>query len=125
MSCKDLGDISQDILKTSWKTKNCYAEDVLKTCLEEVLKTCLEVILKTCLEEVLKTCLEDVLKTCLEDVLKTYLENVFKTSWRKKKKEWGYMYLTNLNVCVSNKSIFQKSICDESKANPKSLIRTQ
>ena len=26
-----LEDISQDILKTSWKTKNCYAEDVFKT----------------------------------------------------------------------------------------------
>ena len=28
---QDLEDISQDGLKTSWKTKNCYAEDVLKT----------------------------------------------------------------------------------------------
>ena len=35
----------EDVLKTSWKTKNCYAEDILKTCLEDVLKTswrCLE-----------------------------------------------------------------------------------
>ena len=32
----------QDVFKTSWKTKNCYAEDMLKTsstCLEDVLKT--------------------------------------------------------------------------------------
>ena len=29
----------EDVLKTSWKTKNCYAEDVLKTCLEDVLET--------------------------------------------------------------------------------------
>ena len=85
-------DILQDVLKTSWKTKNWYAEDVLKTCLEDVLKTCLE----------------DVLKTCLEEVLKTCLESIFKTSWRQKK--WGYLYLTNPNVCVSNKSIFHKSI---------------
>ena len=28
----------QDAFKTSWKTKNCYAEDVLKTCLEDVLR---------------------------------------------------------------------------------------
>ena len=28
----------EDVLKTSWKTKNCYAEDVLKTCLEDLLK---------------------------------------------------------------------------------------
>ena len=39
------------VLKTSWKKKNCYAEDVLKTCLEDVSNTCLEHILKTCLED--------------------------------------------------------------------------
>ena len=37
---KRLEDVSQirleDVLKTSWKTKNCYAEDVLKTCLEDM-----------------------------------------------------------------------------------------
>ena len=47
MSWRRLEDILQDVLKTSWKTKNCYAEDVLKTCLEDVLKTCLEDVLKT------------------------------------------------------------------------------
>ena len=26
----------QDVLKTSWKMKNCYDEDVLKTCLEDM-----------------------------------------------------------------------------------------
>ena len=34
-----LEDILQDVLKTSWKTKNCFAKDVFKTCLEDVLKT--------------------------------------------------------------------------------------
>ena len=29
----------QDVFKTSWKTKNCYAEDVLKTSSRQVLKT--------------------------------------------------------------------------------------
>ena len=29
----------QDVLKTSWKTKNCYAKDVLKTSWRHVLKT--------------------------------------------------------------------------------------
>ena len=40
-SWRRLEDISQGVLKTSWKTKNCYIclEDVLKTCLEDVLKT--------------------------------------------------------------------------------------
>ena len=81
-SVRHLEDILQDVLKTSWKTKNCYAEDVLKTCLEDVLKTCLEDVLKTFLEDVLKTCLEDVLKTFLEDILKTCPEDVLKTLWR-------------------------------------------
>ena len=76
------------------KTKNSYAEGVFKT--------------------YWKTCLENVLKTCLEDVLKAYLEEVFKTSWRQTK--------CLLGISVSNKSkcesIFNKSISDESKANP-------
>ena len=29
----------QDVFKTSWKTKNCYAEDLLKTSWRHVLKT--------------------------------------------------------------------------------------
>ena len=29
----------QDIFETSWKTKNCYAEDVLKTSSRHILKT--------------------------------------------------------------------------------------
>ena len=32
----------ENVLKTSRKTKNCYAEDVFKTCLEDVLRTYLE-----------------------------------------------------------------------------------
>ena len=97
--------------------KNCYAEEVLKNvlkaCLEDFLETFLEDVLKVCLDDVLKACLEGVLKTCLEDALKTCLENVFKTSSGQKK--WGYLYLTNLNVCVSNKSIFHKSVSDDLK----------
>ena len=75
------------------------------------------------LEDVLKTCLEDVLKTCLEDVLKTYLEDVFKTSWRQTKCLLG-ISVSNKSKCVylwSNKSIFNKSISDKSKANPKCI----
>ena len=34
-------------MKTSWKTKNCYAEDVLKTSWRHVLKACLKDVLKT------------------------------------------------------------------------------
>ena len=80
---------------TSWKTKNCYAEDVFKTCLKHVFKISLW----------------DFLKACLQDVLET--------------KIWRYLYLTKINGYVSNKSIFHKSTSDDSKAHPKSLIRTQ
>ena len=54
-----------------------------------------------------------------EDMSSRYLQDVLETKKR------GYLYLKNLNGYVSNKSIFHKSISDESKANPKSLIRTQ
>ena len=70
------------------------------------------------LEDVLKTCLEDVLKTCLEDVLKTCLEDVLKTLWRQAKYLLG-ISVSNKSKCVPNKSIFNKSTFDNSKANPK------
>ena len=54
-----------------------------------------------------------------EDISSRHLQDVMET------KKWGYLYLKNLNGYVSNKSIFHKSISDESKANPKSLIGTQ
>ena len=37
----------QDVFKTSWETKNCYSEDVFKTCLKDVFKTCLKNVFKT------------------------------------------------------------------------------
>ena len=74
-SWRSLEDISQEFLKTSWKTRVV--------------------------------------------TLKTSSRHVFKT------KKWRYLCLTNLNWYVSNKSIFHKSISEESKANLKSLIRTQ
>ena len=37
--CKTSTRCFQDAFKTSWKTKNCYAEDVLQTSLRYVLKT--------------------------------------------------------------------------------------
>ena len=70
------------------------------------------------LQDVFKTCLEDVLKTCLEGVLGTYLEDVFKTSWRQTKCLL-VISVSNKSKCVSNKSMFHKSISDKSKANPK------
>ena len=62
--------------------------------------------------------LQDVLKTCLEDVLKTYLEDVFETSWRQIQCLL-VVSVSSKSKCVTNKSMFHKSICDKSKANPK------
>ena len=57
--------------------------------------------------------LQDVFKRCLEDLLKT--------SWRQEKSLLG-ISASNKFKFVSNKSITQKSISDESKANPKCII---
>ena len=50
-SWRRLEDVSKtlckDVLKTSWKTKNLYAEDIFKTWLEEVSNICLEDVFKT------------------------------------------------------------------------------
>ena len=87
--------------------------------LEDVLKTPWRHLAKTSWrrpEDVLKTCLEEVLKTCLEDVLKIL--------WRQTKYLLGisvYLSGDNKSKCVSNKSIFHKSISDSSKANPKCI----
>ena len=72
----------EDFLKASWKTKNCYAEDVLKTSWRHALKT------------------------SWRHVLKMSWRHVLKTSWRhygdKQNTYWGYLYLTNLNVHLTN-----------------------
>ena len=48
-------DLLQDISKTSWKTKNCYAEDFLKTSWRHVLKKSWRHVLKMSWRYVLKT----------------------------------------------------------------------
>ena len=58
--------------------------------------------------------------TYLEHVLKTFLADIFKTSWRQKKCLLG-ISISNKSKCVSKKSIFHKSISDESKANLKCI----
>ena len=72
----------EDVFKTSWKTKNCYAEDVFKTSWRHFLKK------------------------SWRHVLKTYWRHIFKTSSRcfggKQNFYWWYLYLTNLNVYLTN-----------------------
>ena len=99
---KCLQDISQQVLKTSWR----HVQDVLE---EEKL------LCWRRLQDVSKTCLEDVLKTFLEDVLKTCLEDVTKTSWRQTK---NLLAISASNKC---KCVFSKSVSDESKTYPKCI----
>ena len=70
---------------------------------------------------------QDVLKTAwktkncyAEDVLKTCLEDVLKALWRQAKYLLG-ISVFNKSKCVSNKSIFNKSTFENSKANPKCI----
>ena len=102
----------EDVLKTSWRhvlktssarlqRNNFSSSKTSWKRFERHLAKRFEDILKTCLKDVLETCLEDVLKKCLQDVLET-----------------------NKSKCVylwSNKSTFNKSISDKSKANPKCI----
>ena len=98
-----LEDILQDVLKTSWKTKNCYAEDVFKTS----WKT----------------------KNCYaEDVLKTSWRHILKTSSRrlggKQNFYWWYLYLTNLNVYLTN-LCFTNLYLTNLRRIQNALLRTQ
>ena len=97
----------KDVMKTSHKTSSKR----LGRRITVTLKTSSRHVFKTCIEHVFKTCLQDFRNACLQDVLET--------------KIWGYLYLTKINGYASNKSIFHKSISDDSTAHPKSLIRTQ
>ena len=99
---KCLEEILQDVLKTSRKTKNCYAEDVLKTPWRHVLKTSWN----------------HVLMTPWRHVLKMSWKHVLKTLWRQTK----YLpakCVSDKSKCVCNKFLFHKSIFDNSKANTK------
>ena len=71
-----------------------------------------------CLQDMSLRRLQDISSRCPDHMSSRHLEDVLET------KKLGYLYLTNLNGYASNKSIFHKSLSDESKANPKSLIRT-
>ena len=64
--------------------------------------------------------LQDMSWSRLSNMSSRHLHDVLE-----EKKKWGYLYLTNRNGYVSNKSLFYKPISDESKGHPESLIRTQ
>ena len=66
----------------------------------------LEDVLKTSWRHVLKTSWKHVLETSWRHVLKMSWRHILKTSWRhygdKQNTYWGYLYLTNLNVYLTN-----------------------
>ena len=99
--------------KTSWEPINCYAEDVLKISWRHVLKTSWRYVLMTSWRPILKTSWRYVMNMPWRYILTT--------SWRhygeKQNTYWG----PNKSKYVSNKSIFHKSISDNSKANPKCI----
>ena len=105
------------VLKTSWRL------------LQHVFKVTIFHLPRR-LEDTLKTSWRHLPKTSwrhLEDILKTkncYAEDVFRTSWRQTKCLLE-ISVSNKYKRVYNKSIFRKSVSGKSKANSKSLIRTQ
>ena len=110
----------EDVLKMSWRPLARRLQDVLED--EKLLCwRLLEDVLKTYLENVLITCLEDMSWRCLEDM-----------SWRPLKDFMDTKKILTGDICilvsgfkkpkcVSNKSVFQKSISENSKANPKCI----
>ena len=90
---KRLEEVLKTSCKTSPKTKNCYAEDVLKTSWRHVLKTSWRHVFRMHLEGMSWRCLEDISWRQLEDIMGTnkYLLRIS---------------VSNKSKCVSNKSIF-------------------
>ena len=91
--------------------------------LQDVLRDKKIVTLKTCrsrLKEMPWRRLEEMFWRCLEDMSRTRHEDVMETN-----KILMGIYVSSKAKCVSNKSIFHKSIFDNSKANPNALIRTK
>ena len=92
----------KDVLKTSWRPLARRLEDVLE---DEILLRWIR--------------LEHMSCRCVQDML--YL---LKILWRQTKYLLGiYVYLSrdSKSKCVSNKFVFQKSISDNSKSNPKCI----
>ena len=120
--------ISKDVIK-SWPSKHLLVFKTSWRRLQEMSWRRLQHVfsvtilrLSRRLEDVLKTPwrhlarrLEDVLKICLGDILKKYLEDTMETN-----KILG-ISVSNKPKCVFNKSVFHKSISDNSKTNPKCL----
>ena len=106
------------VFKTSWKRlqdmswrrlQHVFSVTVLRYSLEDVLED----------EKLLRSRrLQDVLKTLSWRRLEGISWDVFKTSWMQTKCLL-VISVSNKSKCVSNKSMFHKTLSDKSKANPK------
>ena len=85
----------EEVLKKSWKTKNCYAEDVFKTSWRRVFKTSWR-----------------------------HIEDMSWRRFRDKEKVYRYLYLTNLNVYLTN-LYFSNRYLTYLRRIQNALIRTQ
>ena len=105
---------SRHVFKTSWKTKNCYAEDVFRKSWRHSWR---------CLKDMSWRGLKDLSSRRLEDISWIRLEDILKTSWRQTKYLLGISYLTNLNVYIFDLTnlFLKKCTSDKSKANPKCI----
>ena len=103
-SSRPLTNCFEDVFKLSWKTKNCYTEGVFKTSSRHVLKK------------------------SWRHVLKTSWGHILKTSSRrlggKQKVYWWYLYLTNLNVYLTN-LCFTNLYLTNLRRIQNALLRTQ
>ena len=79
---------------------------VFKTSSRYALETSSRHVFKLSSRQVFRTPSRHVFKTSSRHVFKTSSRHVFKTSWRrlgdKQNVYWGYLYLTNLNVYLTN-----------------------
>ena len=105
----------KDVLKTSWRS----LEDVFKTSSRRLERQKI-VTLKTssrCFEDISWRRLEDMSWRRYDDMSCRCLEDVLKTLWRQGK----FLLGISESTCISNKSIYHKSVFDNSKANPKCI----
>ena len=92
----------EDVLKTSCKSswrrlKKILEDDKLLRWLKRSSRR-LEDVLKTCYEDVLNRCFEEMSWRCLEDISWRLLGDIRE----KQNAYWWYLYLTNLNVYLTN-----------------------
>ena len=100
-------------------SKHLFVLKMPSRCLQDMSWRCLQHVFSATIFRLPRR-LEDILEDekllrwrRLQDVLKTCLEDILRTSWRhygdKQNIYWGYLYLTNVNVHLTN--IYFTNLC--------------